>query len=406
MDAALRRLFNRQFTADLYDRYCSDLTSRLDVSFGYRLAETPVFLPSSLRDVCVQAAREIVTQLQSPVVRSELMKAIPDRWNAPAMDDLPSFAQVDFAIVREADGALAPRLIELQGFPSLAGFQVIQRDVWSDILSGLDGLDRSWSCWFSGLDRESFLRLFRETVLGRHLPEDVVLLDIAPELQKTFPDFRATEQLLEVTAVCPTRTWKEGRRLFRRDASGRPVQIRRVYNRVVFDELIQKQLQLPFDFRDELDVEWAPHPNWYWAWSKYALPWLRHPCVPPTRFLSDVEDSGDLSRQILKPLFSFAGGGVTVDPTAEDIRRIPAEQRRDWCLQEKIDYAPALEAVDGGGVKVEMRVMLFRPDGASELIPAENLCRLSRGKMMGVDYNRDFTWVGSSVALTPDDHRP
>jgi hypothetical protein len=172
---------------------------------------------------------------------------------------------------------------------------------------------------------------------------------------------------------------------------------------VVFDELIHKGVTLPFDFRDELDVQWVPHPNWYWTWSKYSLPMLDHPSVPKATYLSDLREvPADLTeRYVLKPLFSFAGGGVNVDPTAADLAAIPDGERPFWCLQEKIAYAPCLIASDGGGVKVEIRMMFFRPDEDPVPTLGVNLCRLSRGKMLGVDFNKDFTWVGSSVALRP-----
>ncbi len=179
--------------------------------------------------------------------------------------------------------------------------------------------------------------------------------------------------------------------------------MRRIYNRVVFDELIQKGTQLPFDYREELDVEWAPHPNWYWVWSKYSLPFLKHPSVPRATFLSDLERiPDDLSSYVLKPLFSFAGGGVNIEPTRADVEAVPAADRHAWCLQEKIEYEPALRAVDGGGVKIEIRLMFLRPDDEPKPILAQNLVRLSRGKMLGVDFNKQFTWVGSSVALSTD----
>jgi hypothetical protein len=223
-----------------------------------------------------------------------------------------------------------------------------------------------------------------------------------PEEQKTAIDFSATRVLLGVDAVDPRSLVKEGKRLFR-VKDGRRLPVRRIYNRIVFDELIKKGVALPFDFRDELDVRWVPHPNWYWTWSKYSLPLLAHETVPKATYLSELDAvPKDLTeRYVLKPLFSFAGGGVNVDPKPEDLARIPRGERGSWCLQEKIAYDPCLLAVDGGGVKVEVRMMFFRPDADETPTLSLNLCRLSRGRMLGVDFNKDFTWVGSSVALQP-----
>jgi len=223
-----------------------------------------------------------------------------------------------------------------------------------------------------------------------------VLMDIDPPRQKTYPDFAATKLLFGVDAIDPRELTRRGKKLYRGGS-----EVRRIYNRVVFDELISKGIELPFDYRDELDVEWAPHPNWYWVWSKYSLPFLRHPSVPRATFVSELERiPDDLSRYVLKPLFSFAGGGVNIEPTRADLDAIPEADRHAWCLQEKIEYEPALQAADGGGVKVELRMMFLRPDGEQKPILAQNLVRLSRGKMLGVDFNKDFTWVGSSVALS------
>jgi hypothetical protein len=397
MDPRFRRTFNAQFTTDLYDWYRGELSRRLGCEFEFRLAESPLFLSDDFKQRAVESANAIVEQLSDPALIERMKAAIPDRWNTPGMDALPNLAQVDFAVVRAADGTLVPKLIELQGFPSLTSLQVIQRDVWKDTLARMDGLDIAWSCWFSGYDRESFLDLARRTIVGMHDPAEVILMDIDPPRQKTWPDFAATKLLFGVDPVDPTTLVKRGRELFRSD--GTPV--RRIYNRVVFDELIAKGIPLPFDYREELDVEWAPHPNWYWVWSKYSLPFLRHESVPKATFLSDLQSvPDDLSGYVLKPLFSFAGGGVNVDPTRADVEAIPAGERHGWCLQEKIEYEPAIEAPDGGGVKIEIRMMFLRPDDEPKPILAQNLVRLSRGKMLGVDFNKQFTWVGSSVGLS------
>lgn len=395
MDERFRSLFNAQFTPELYEWYTRELSRRLDTPFEFRLAETPVFLPDDFKRRAVESATAIVEQISDQALIERMKAAIPERWNTPGMDRLPNLAQVDFAVVRE-NGELVPKLIELQGFPSLTGLQVIQRDVWRDTLAKMDGLDADWSCWYSGYDRESFLELARRTIVGTHDPAEVILMDLEPRKQKTYSDFAATKLLFGIDAVDPTTLTKRGRQLFRGNT-----RVRRIYNRVVFDELINKGIDLPFDYREELDVEWAPHPNWYWVWSKYSLPFLRHESVPRATFVSELQRvPDDLSRYVLKPLFSFAGGGVNVEPTRADLDAIPESERHAWCLQEKIEYEPALRAVDGGGVKIEIRLMFLRPDDEPKPVLAQNLIRLSRGKMLGVDFNKQFTWVGSSVGLS------
>jgi hypothetical protein len=398
MDPRFRPLFNAQITPERYEWYVRELSRRLNCRFEFRLAESPVFLPDDFKASIVDAAQAIVTQLAEPSRLAAMKHAIPERWDTPGMDDLPSFTQVDFAVVRE-NGVLVPKLIELQGFPSLTCLQVVQRDVWREAMSAMNGLDREWSCWFSALDRKSFIDLVLRTITGRHDPAEVILMDIDPPRQKTYTDFAATKLLTGVDAVDPRSLRKRGRQLFHGNT-----RVRRIYNRVVFDELISKSIELPFDFREELDVEWAPHPNWYWVWSKYSLPFLDHWSVPRATFVSELDHVPDdfSTRYVLKPLFSFAGGGVNIEPTAADLAAIPASQRHAWCVQEKIEYEPALQAADGGGVKIEIRMMFLRPDDEAKPILAQNLVRLSRGKMLGVDFNKEFTWVGSSIALSPE----
>jgi len=397
MHPQYRALFNDQIDDARYQWYQQELEARLDVEFEFRLAETPLFLTDDFKQRAVEAATAIVEQLSDPQRIEQMKAAIPERWNTPGMDALPNLSQVDFAVVNE-NGTLVPKLIELQGFPSLTSFQIVQRDVWVETLRQLEGFEGDWSCWYSGYDRDSFLELARRTIVGDHDPAEVILMDIDPPRARETSDFAATKLLFNVDAVDPTHLVKRGNRLFRSD--GTPV--RRIYNRVVFDELLKKGLELPFDYRDALDVEWAPHPNWYWVWSKYSLPFLDHPSVPRATFVSDLDGVPDdfESRYVLKPLFSFAGGGVNVEPTRADLDAIPADERHAWCIQEKIEYEPALQAPDGG-VKVEIRMMFLRPDDEAKPILSQNLVRLSRGKMLGVDFNKQFTWVGSSVALSP-----
>ena len=401
MDLALRARFNAAFSDGLYRRYADDLRRRVGTQIGFRLAETPVFFPAELRERCRLAGDEIVAQLCEPERIAKMRAAVPPRWNVPGETPLPTFAVVDFAIVRGPERALVPRLVELQGFPSLLAFEALQRDAWESALSTMSGLEPPWSAWFGDLERGSFLDLARRVIVGDRDPERVVLLDFDPPAQKTFADFAATKSLFGVDAVSPAALVKRGTRLFRHTSEGRQVAVERIYWRLVIDELERKNVTLSFDLRDELDVEWSPHPNWFWMWSKYSLPFLDHPAVPKTRLLSEVETlPEDLSqRYVLKPLFSFAGGGVNLRPARSDVDAIPDAQRSGWCLQEKIDYGGVLQAVDGGKVKVELRMMYLRPDDAPVPIAATNLCRLARGEMLGVDFNRDLTWVGSSIGL-------
>lgn len=399
MDEAIRKVFNAAFGPDLYARMMNRLENRVG-PVPFRVAETPLIFTPALRDSLVAAASDIVAQLSRPAIIAEMRKAVPARYDVPGMDELPNTAQVDFAIVRGRDGAFEGRLVELQGFPSLYALTPVMSDVWAEVMQEVPGLGGDWSCYVGG-DRRRAMELMRRTLLDGCDPAEVVLVDIAPEKQKTAPDFAATREVYGIESDCLTRLIVRGRSVFRM-RNGREVPVRRIYNRVVFDELEAKRIAAPFRWTEPLDVTWCSHPNWYWTWSKYSLPYIRHPWAPRSRFLSEVDPAAeDLSRSVLKPLFSFAGGGVCVDVTREALDRIPRETRGAWLLQEKIEYAPAILMPDGGGVKAEVRVMFARPRGDKQLTPVILLVRLSRGKMLGVDFNKDLSWVGGSVGMWP-----
>ncbi|MGK3962259.1 hypothetical protein WMF38_55285 [Sorangium sp. So ce118] len=403
MEPTFRRAFNAAFGPSTYADYLGRLERRLGCSIPFRVAETPLFLPAGLRADLERSATEIVRQISSPALIEQMKRAIPAHLDVPGMDALPSCAQVDFAIVRGPDGALEGKVVELQAFPSLYALMLVQTEIAAEVLAGMPGLDRRWTCCFGGRSRDDVVAHLRRAIVAGEPEESVVLLDLHPEQQKTYPDFVATKLLVGVDAVCPTSLVREKDRLFRR-VGGRLVQVRRLYNRVVFDELESKRVELPFRYDEPLDVTWCSHPNWYWTWSKYTLPYVDHPAVPRARTLDAIERvPADLERYVLKPLFSFAGSGVKVDVTPEHIAAIPGAERSKWLLQEKIAYEPALLMPDGSGVKAEVRMMFLRAPGEPELSLVLNLARLSRGRMLGVDQNRDLTWVGGTVGIWPAD---
>jgi hypothetical protein len=370
--------------------------------FEFRLAETPLFLPDGLRERCVAVARDILGIISRPAVIAACQEAVPERYRAPRPDRLPHFLAIDLGIVRGDDGALEPRLIELQGFSSLYGMQFVQSGIWGEVCASLPGMPGSFTALFSGLEPDTYLALLRRTIIADADPGEVILLDLEPESQKTAPDFRATARLLGVRAVCVTDLRREGRRLYAPAPGGRRIPVRRILHRVVFDELERRRVDMCFDYRDDLDVTWAAHPNWYWVWSKYTLPFIDHPAAPRTWRLSDLERwPEDPGRYILKPIFSFAGRGVVIDVDRALLDGIPEAERASYILQEKVEYAPALTAPDGAGVKAEVRMMFLRPDGDDGMRLAVNLARLSRGRMHGVDHNKGLRWVGSSVGIWP-----
>ena len=395
MIPSLRRAYNAAFTDEKYRAYHRRLEEEAGCDIPFRLAETPVFLPAELRDEMVAASLEIWRQLTRPEALERSKSAVPAEFDVPGSDARPVFAVTDFAVVKGEGGRLEPKLIELQGFPSLYAFQVFQSRALADLSAEEGRLDY----FLSGLDWDSYRDVLGEAILAGHPAENVVLLDIEPAHQKTYVDFAFTEKLWGVRAVCPTTVEKRGRELWY-DRDGKMTRILRIYNRVIFDELAHKKVALPFDFREPLDVSWAGHPNWYFRWSKFSLPFLKGPTVPEAHFLSELpEVPKDLENWVLKPLFSFAGGGVHVDVTAADIDAVSAAERAHTLLMRKVAYEPAIETTDGNRSKVEVRILFIWKNG--EPLPVTTLARLSQGKMMGVSFNKDRTWVGSSGCLWP-----
>jgi hypothetical protein len=396
MIPSLRGAYNAAFTDERYREYQRRLEERGGMEIPFRLAESPVFLPPELRDEMVEASLEIFRQLSTREALERSKAAVPPEFDVPGCDPLPTFAVTDFAITRDSDGRLAPKLIELQAFPTLYAFQVAQCEEIARFCP--DGEQLDW--YLSGLDADGYRRIVGEAILSGLPANEVVLLDLDPPHQKTAIDFAFTEQFWGVRAIDPSQIEKRTRELWYSN-NGKKTRIRRIYNRLIFDELEATGAKLPFDITSRIDVSWAGHPNWYFRWSKHCLPELRHPTVPEARFLSDfASPPKDLENWVLKPLFSFAGSGVKVDVTAADLAAVPPEQRAHTLLMRKIDYAPAIETTDGNFSKVEVRVMFVWKE--EQPFPVTTLARLSQGKMMGVNYNKDKTWVGSSANLWPE----
>ncbi len=358
----------------------------------FRLAETPCFFPKELLERMAADGKELIRQLvESPEYRAQSDAAVPAEFQVPNEPAHPMFVQVDFGLVRDAAGKLQPKLVELQAFPSLYAYQVTLAQSYIEVY----GLDRGLRFFLSGLDEHSYRELLRKAIVAGHDPENVILMEIDPLHQKTLPDFMLTEKMLGVRAVDIASIKKDGTRLYC-DRDGKRVLIRRIYNRAIVDELQRKGVKLSFDWRDDLNVEWAGHPNWYFRISKFSIPYLKHESVPKTWFLDRLaEIPPDLENYALKPLYSFAGLGVVIAPKKEDIAAIPAEKRPYYILQERMHFEPVIET-PFGGTKAEVRVMYV---WLEELTAVLTIIRMGRGLMMGVDHNKDMEWVGASAGL-------
>jgi len=392
MIPSLRRHFNANYKPEKYAALLKQMQQRCGVPIKFRLSETPCFLPKPLIDRMSGYGKELIHQLvDSSVYRAISNESIPPEFNVPCEAAHPMFIQVDFGLVRGKQGELRPKLVELQAFPSLYAYQNVLAQTYMDVF----GLDRRLQYLLSGLDETAYVNLLRQAIVGDHDPANVILMEIDPLDQKTLPDFLLTEKMLGIRTVGITEIKKEGKQLFHGNG-GKRVPIRRIYNRTIVDELERKGVKLGFDLRDELEVEWAGHPNWYFRISKYSIPYLRHESVPKTWFLDKLDHiPNDLENYALKPLYSFAGLGVIIAPTKEAIDAVPADRRSQYILQERLHFEPVIET-PFGATKVEVRVMYI---WVNELLPVLTILRMGRGLMMGVDHNRNMEWVGSSAGL-------
>lgn len=385
----LREKYNSNFTEDKYGCFIDDLNSKLKYPADFRVSETPLFLSTQAVDELQSACDSIIDQLQTSEYKKYSTRAIPEGLNVPNEDDHPIFLQIDFALTYDRDGKILPKLIELQGFPSLYAFQFYLSNTIQKHFPETTNLTN----YFNGYDNESYKQLFKSILLGKSEVENVILLEIEPETQKTRIDFAATEEITGVKSVCISKVIKKGAKLFYEENS-KLIPIERIYNRVIYDELLRKNFPAGFNFTDELDVCWVGHPNWFFKISKFSLPFLKGKNIPNCYFLSDLKEyPADLNNYVLKPLFSFAGLGVEIDLTPERLDSI--SERENYILQEKIEYAPLIKTPDEYS-KVEIRMMYLWDD---KPILVNNLIRMSKGKMMGVDFNKNKTWVGSSCAF-------
>jgi hypothetical protein len=410
MISCLRRPFNALFSPQKYEAFLRRIDDLCGTHVQFRLSETPCFFPQELIEGMARDGEELIRQLvDNPEYRTKSDEAVPAEFKVPNEAPHPRFVQVDFGLVRDSNGELQPKLVELQAFPSLYAYQGCLAQAYLDIY-GLQNLATDLGpqtsskptpelkYFLSGLDANSYRELLRRAILAAHDPENVILMEIHPQQQKTLPDFLLTEKMLGVHTVNIVDIKKNGSRLYY-ERDGKRIPIQRIYNRAIVDELERKNVKLAFDWRDDLDVEWAGHPNWYFRISKFSIPYLKHDSVPKTWFLDRLEEiPADLENYALKPLYSFAGLGVVIAPTREEIAAIPEDRRRYHILQERLHFEPVIET-PFGGTKAEVRVMYI---WLEELVPVLTIVRMGRGLMMGVDHNKNMEWVGASAGLFID----
>lgn len=385
-----RKQFNQEFSQDKYQQLKDTLKQKGGIEPTFRISESPLFLTKEFEGKLLDASESIISQIKA-LPDELLQKAIPDNCRVPNDTNQPHFFTIDFGICKSENGEIEPQLIELQAFPSLYAFQKTFEETFCEVYPFLNDIKNT-------MPHETFKNYLKELIVGDEHPENVILLEIFPEKQKTAIDFALTEQLLGIKTVCLTKVKKEGKKLYYEN-EGKPVQIKRIYNRVIFDELDRiPDLKTEFDFREEAEVKWITHPNWFFKISKFLLPLLQHQFVPKSYFLHEFPENESLENFVLKPLFSFAGSGVNLNPTKEITDAI--EDKENYILQRKVTYEPIFEDINGEFSKAEIRLLYIWRENDERPILLENLGRMTKAAMVNVDFNKkDAIWIGSSNAF-------
>ncbi|MDO9372867.1 MAG: hypothetical protein Q7T76_00550 [Ferruginibacter sp.] len=393
MQTELRNRFNESFTEEKYQSYLEQLEALHPGALDFRNAETPLFIPKEFTQKMLDACEDIIDVIVDQSFKELTDRSIPPDIKIPKPTAYPDFIVFDFGICENEAGTLEPQLIEMQGFPTLFAFQAYHSAITIEYAAVPD----THSPYLNGYTEESYLKSLREIIVGDTDPKNVILLEIYPEQQKTRIDFYCSEKLLGIKTVCLTKLIGDNNQLFYEEDSKR-VQVKKIYNRLIFDDLQQQEnLGEIIDISQPWDVEWVSHPDWFYRISKYTLPLLKNPYIPPTYYLDQLKKiPTDLENYVLKPLFSFAGMGVVIDVTPADIEKVTDPE--NWILQRKVKYADVIKTPDGFA-KAEIRLFFFWPKGAARPVGVHNLSRLSKGKMIGTRYNKDKTWVGGTVAF-------
>jgi len=393
MNSKYRQLFNHNFTVEKYNAFIDDINADFDYQVTFRIGETPFFITNELKAQLLEGCQQVIDFIKRDDFKSLTDRALELNRKVTNEDNHTTFLAIDFGICEE-NGEIVPKLIEVQGFPSLFNFQYHLSQKFVSHYPFLSDL----TPFLNGLNPTSYLKLIEEVICNDFPKEHVILLEIEPEKQNTKIDFYYCHSDIGIPIVCVTELYQKGKQLFYKNENGIEIQVKRIYNRVIFDELdLRTDLQLNFDFSSDIDVEWAGHPNWFFRISKFILPYLKGKYFIETTLLSDLKKiPTDLENYVLKPLFSFSGSGVIFHVKREDIDAVTEKDL--YILQKKVHYKPIIQSPDGL-VKAEVRLLtVWKKDAPSPTL-VTNLVRLSRGEMIGVKFNKDKDWVGGTVGM-------
>lgn len=391
----IRTLFNNNYKDEAYQQLVSATTETFGEPCGFRISETPVFISKAFKEKVFSVCDSIIGQLDAIDFDQVRKRFVPEHLQSPSPLTKPHFLTIDFGVCENKNGQIEPQLIELQAFPTLFFYQPYLGQAY---LKHYDNLPKSgFNYFFNGIDDEKYLQLLKTLIIGDENVENVILLEIYPNRQKTRIDFWATEKALGIEVVCMTQVIKEGKKLYY-IKDGDKIEIKRIYNRVIADDLEQMtDLKTSFNLFDDLDVTWITHPDWFYLISKCILPQLEHRYIPKSYYLMELPNDLNLGNFVLKPLFSFAGKGIDLHPTYDKLRDI--KKRENYILQEKVKYAPIIKTLENIYSKVELRMLYILDAATDKYVPLINLTRMSQGEMMNISYANQNSFIGSSISF-------
>ncbi len=395
MITELRTIFNNNFKDEAYQNLVSETTKTFGEPCGFRISETPIFINKSLKEKVFSACNSIINQIGQINFNAVRKRFVPKNLQSPSPLTKPHFLTIDFGICKNKNGEIEPQLIELQAFPTLFFYQSYLGQAY---LKHFNSIPKSgFNYFFNGIDYKKYHHLLKELIISDEKSENVILLEIYPNKQKTRIDFWATEQALGIETVCMTQVIKEGKKLYY-IKDGYKTPIHRIYNRVIVDDLEQiTDLKTNFSLFDDLDVTWITHPEWFHLISKCILPKLKHKYIPKSYYLNELSENENLENFVLKPLFSFAGKGVDLHPTYDKIKNL--KKRENYILQEKVTYAPIIKTLENIFSKVELRLLYILNVASDTYIPLINLTRMSQSEMMNISYANQNSFIGSSISF-------
>jgi len=390
-----RHQFNAEFSEEKYKDFLEEINQKYGIEISFRVSETPIFISKYFKAKVLDACDSIISQIQTIDFHEIEQKFLPENLKVPNPIKQPHFLAIDFGLCENENGEIEPQLIELQAFPSLYAYQI---ELGKQFQKHYNCINDDFHFYFNDLNEESYIAEMKQLMLGNHSPENVILLEIYPEKQKTLVDFLATEKYFAIKTVCLTKILKEENKIFYINDLGKKIQIKRIYNRIIFDELNQmNNLQTQFHLTDNVEVEWVTHPDWFFLISKSILPLLNHKFVPKSYYLNDYPENLNLENYVLKPLFSFAGNGVNLYPTKEIIAEI--KDKENYILQKKVNYARIIPNPTGEKSKVELRMLFIWNEKENKPKLVINLARMSKGELINVSHNTHENWIGGTIAF-------